>query len=280
VDGVRTLGPYESLERVIAEHDVRELLVALDSRDHATLMDVIAKASYSRVGIKIMPDMYDIVSGQARVTQLRGVPLIDVSPRLLPAWEDRAKRLLDLVVSSLVLVIGLPIWLLISIIIKVGSRGPIMYSQDRVGRDRIPFRIFKFRTMVFDAEKEGPAWAQRNDPRVTNFGRFLRRTHLDEFPQFWNVLIGEMSIVGPRPERPFFVEQIEREIPYYHRRFCVRPGITGWYQMKVDRYDANLADVEERLRYDFYYIENMSLRMDLRILFGTAYTMIRGRGQA
>jgi len=180
----------------------------------------------------------------------------------------------------LVLLLGAPLLLLIALIIKLTSRGPVFYSQERVGKNGRVFRILKFRSMFQDAEsKSGPIWADKDDPRVTPVGRVLRRMHLDELPQFLNILEGSMSLVGPRPERPFFVEQFIKEIPLYRRRLNVRPGLTGWAQVK-HKYDASMEDVRNKLRFDLFYIENMSIRMDVKILIHTFFRMITAKGQA
>ncbi len=274
------LGTLDELERIIDEHGVDDLIITLDSTEHEQLLDVIGRASAFKVRIKIRPDLYDIVSGQARTNQLYGVPLIEVTPQLMAPWEEVAKRAFDIIVSTLALVIGAPLFLIIAIAQKIGSPGPIFYRQERVGKDGQVFQIVKFRTMYVDAEsRTGPTWAVQDDPRVTPLGRFLRKSHLDELPQFFNVLEGDMSIVGPRPERPFFVEQFIREIPLYRRRLNVRPGITGWAQVR-HTYDQTIEDVRTKLSYDLFYIENMSLRMDMKIMISTLYTVVAGKGHA
>ena len=277
---IELLGTTEELESVIDKHGVKEVLIALGSNEHEKLIDVIARASKSNAGLKIVPDLYDIVSGQARAREIYGFPLIDINPVLLRPWEEAAKRTLDIVVSSLVITLGSPVWAMTALTIRLTSKGPLIYSQERVGKEGRHFRIFKFRSMYINAETGGPVWASKNDPRVTPLGRFLRRSHLDEVPQFWNVLRGDMSLVGPRPERQFFVRQLIQEIPYYNRRHKVRPGITGLYQAMIDKYDENIDDVKQRVKYDLMYIESMSFRLDVKILFRTAYMMLRGKGQA
>jgi lipopolysaccharide/colanic/teichoic acid biosynthesis glycosyltransferase len=168
---------------------------------------------------------------------------------------------------------------LVALLIRLDSPGPVIYSQERVGQHGKPFRIYKFRSMVQDAEKmTGPQWAAKNDPRITRVGRWIRKLRIDEIPQFWNVLKGEMSLVGPRPERPYFVEKFKKEIPLYTRRLRVRPGISGWAQIK-GAYDSSIDDVKQKLQYDLFYLENMSLRMDLKILLNTVYVILTGRGQ-
>jgi exopolysaccharide biosynthesis polyprenyl glycosylphosphotransferase len=274
------LGHINELENVIEQNDVKEVLITLGSNEHDKLIDVIARASNSNAGLKIVPDLYDIVSGQARAREIYGFPLIDINPVILRPWEEAAKRTLDVVASAAAIVVGSPVWLLTALAVKASSKGPLIYSQERVGRDGKKFRIYKFRSMRVDAENGTPQWASKNDPRVTPLGKFLRKSHLDEIPQFWNVLKGDMSLVGPRPEREFFVKQLVQEIPYYNRRHKVRPGITGLYQATIDKYDESVDDVRQRVKYDLMYIESMSFRLDLKILFRTAYMMMKGKGQA
>jgi exopolysaccharide biosynthesis polyprenyl glycosylphosphotransferase len=272
------LGDLDDLESVIPAQRIEEIIITLDSKDHERLLDIIGRCSAFNVGIKIRPDLYDILSGLARTNQLYGVPLIEVTPQLMAPWEQFMKRLIDLTVGVLVLVLGAPLFLIIALAEKLTSRGPVFYNQQRVGKNGALFTIHKFRTMYTDAESRGgPQWAQKDDPRVTPLGRFLRRSHLDELPQVINVLNGDMSIVGPRPERPFFVDQFVKEIPLYRRRLNVRPGITGWAQVK-HTYDQTIEDVRMKLSYDLFYIENMSIRMDMKIILSTAYNMLTGKG--
>jgi len=208
-----------------------------------------------------------------------GLPLIEVLPEPMQAWEQSLKRLFDMVVSFFVLVIGAPLWFLIGVLVRMTSKGGAIYKQERIGQGGKSFTMLKFRTMGEHAEAEtGPVWASENDPRYTALGRWLRKTRIDEIPQFWNVLKGEMSLVGPRPERPFFVDQLAKEIPLYSRRHRVKPGITGWAQVKW-KYDSDLKDVQQKVKYDLFYIENMSFRKDLQILFRTVYTALRGSGR-
>jgi len=277
--GVPTLGTTEHLPSLIDEHRVKEVVIALDSSEHPKLLGILGSCSSHSVGFKIMPDLYDIISGQARTDQIYGVPLIEIMPELMKPWEKSVKRALDIGVSLTLLILGLPLWLLTSLAIVVESKGGIFYSQERVGRDGKVFPMVKFRSMWQDAEKlVGPQWAQKGDPRVTRVGNVIRPTHIDEVPNLLNVLAGDMSLVGPRPERPYFVDQLSKEIPLYRRRLKVRPGITGWAQVKQE-YDESLEDVRQKLQYDFFYVENMSLRMDLKILFHTFFQVFMGKGR-
>jgi len=277
-EGTPVLGNLTNLRAVVESQDIKEVLIALDSHDHDRLLDVIAQCDTGQVGLKIMPDMYDIISGQARTNQIYGFPLIEIMPELMPEWEKSVKRLIDVGVSSFILLIGLPIWILVAIAIKLDSRGPVFYKQERVGKDGKVFTMFKFRSMQKDAEMYfGPQWAEKNDPRITRVGKVIRKLHIDEVPQFINVLYGDMSLVGPRPERPYFVKQLSEQIPLYTRRLKVRPGITGWAQVK-HKYDESLEDVRTKLQYDLFYIENISIRMDMKILLITIYSVLAGKG--
>ena len=212
------LGGLDALHDVIPEKNIDEVLIALDSSDHDRLLDIISRCNSHKVGMKIMPDLYDVISGQARTNAIYGFPLIAISPQLMTPWEESVKRILDLVASSLILLVGFPLWVLIAIAVKLESPGPVLYKQERLGKDGERFNIIKFRSMREDAEKAGPQWAHRKDPRITRVGKLLRRLHLDEVPQMINVLNGHMSLVGPRPERPMFVESLSKEIPLYTRR--------------------------------------------------------------
>ena len=277
-EGSEVIGEITELPKIIKKYDIKEVILALSSNDHKRLLDVIKYVNGESVGIKISPDMYDIISGQARTNQIYGLPLIDILPEFMPAWEVSAKRLIDILISIGVLGVFIPFWLLIGILIKIDSRGKILYRQERVGKEGRHFNIFKFRSMSSDAEsKTGPVWATEDDPRVTRIGKFLRTSRIDEVPQFINVLMGDMSLVGPRPERQYFVDQLKKEMPLYTKRLRIRPGITGWAQIK-HKYDESLDDVKRKLRYDLFYIENMSLRMDFKIILSTIKVMISGKG--
>jgi lipopolysaccharide/colanic/teichoic acid biosynthesis glycosyltransferase len=273
-----------ALPELIDRLEVQDVLIALGPGDHAYLDEVLrvcdgkTTRSGRPIALKLVPDFYDAIGGMARTEHMYGLPLIEVLPVPTPAWEAHTKRIIDLVASSLVLVIGLPVWLAIGAAVRLTSSGPAVFRQTRVGQQGRPFTIYKFRTMEDNAERHtGPVWAKKNDLRITAIGRWLRACRLDEIPQLLNVLKGEMSLVGPRPERPEFVEQLSREIPLYSRRHRVKPGITGLAQVKW-RYDQDLEDVRQKVKYDLFYIEHMSLRLDFQILLQTIRTAVLRNG--
>jgi exopolysaccharide biosynthesis polyprenyl glycosylphosphotransferase len=277
--GPPVLGAMGRLNRLIVRRSIQEVLIAMPRRSEKELAAVISQCDGTSAGIKIVPDLYDVLIGQVRTNQIYGFPLIDVLPDLMPAWERIVKRMIDMVFSSMVLIGFLPVWLLTALAIRIDSSGPIFYRQERVGRDGKIFKIIKFRSMIQNAEnKTGPVWASDNDPRITKLGRILRKTRIDEIPQFINVLDGAMSLVGPRPERPFFVEKLKAVYPLYTRRLRVRPGITGWAQVKGE-YDQTIEDVKKKIEFDLFYLENMSLRMDLKIILNTVYVVLLGKGK-
>jgi len=267
------------LKEIILNNQVSDVVLALEKLEHNRMMEVITQANGSPVSIKIVPDMYEVISGLARTEQIYGIPLIQVNPNLNTLYNRYSKRVLDLLISIPVFLLISPFWGIISILIKLDSTGPVLYKQDRIGENHRKFTIRKFRSMKYDAEmKTGPIWATDADPRITRVGGWLRRFRLDEIPQLLNVIKGEMSIIGPRPERPFFMEQLMQEFPFYYRRHKIRPGITGWAQIKQP-YDRDINDVRKKLKYDFYYIENLSFSLDMKILANTAWVMLSGKGR-
>ena len=273
------LGSLDQIGRIMNEWQIQEVLVALEPESKQDLVDVISEVDSPDISLKLLPDFYQMVSGLSKTNQIFGLPLIEVSPEPMPFWEKTTKRLFDILVSLIALVITLPIILVVSIAVKFTSKGGIIFRQVRVGMNGKTFTILKFRTMYENAEENtGPVWAEENDPRVTKVGYWLRKLRIDEIPQFINVLKGDMSLVGPRPERPHFVKQFTEQIPLYTRRLRVRPGITGWAQVKW-KYGGSLDTVREKTKYDLFYIENASLKMDAKILINTILTIIKGQGQ-
>ncbi len=271
------LGSIQNISDTIKQMQISEVLIALEPGEKEKLVDVIKFCTGNDVHLMIMPDMYEIVSGMARTNQIYGVPLIEVMPEIMPAGSKLFKRIFDILLSLFLLILYSPLLIISMFLIKLTSKGPVFYKQERVGRNEKPYIMYKFRSMVQNAEEYGPEWAGEQDPRITKVGKILRKMYIDEIPQLVNVLKNEMSIVGPRPERPFFVKKLKSEIPYYYKRLSVKPGITGWAQIK-HKYDSSLEDVKEKLQYDFYYIENMSLKLDFKIMINTTIVVLLMKG--
>ena len=272
------IGTLDDLPDRIVEHSVSEVMFAEPELSHDRILEAVAKCNGLRVGFSVVPDLYDVIVGRSALGQIYGIPLMPLFASTMSVWQRRTKRVVDVVVSAVALVAGAPIWATLAAIIWLQDRHPAVYSQERVGCEGRTFNVHKFRSMVPDAEKKsGPVWASKGDPRITSIGRLLRKTRLDEVPQLWNVVRGEMSLVGPRPERPYFVNKLALEIPLYRRRLHVKPGVTGWAQTKL-AYDETIDDVREKLKHDLYYVENMSLRLDMIILARTVWVVIAGRG--
>jgi len=272
-------GHIKKLGDIVAEYNVEEVILSPGRASTKKVIEVIGHCEELPVHIKIEPNLYNIVLGQARTHQIYGFPLIEIHPQLMPPWEKKVKRLIDILFSLIGLLALSPLLILFALLIKIESRGPVFFKQKRVGLGGRIFTVYKFRSMIQDAERyTGPVWAGKKDPRITRIGRFIRKVRIDEFPQLINVLNGDMSLVGPRPERPYFVDRLKREYAYYTRRLQVKPGVTGWAQVK-GKYDTSIENVREKLDYDLYYIDNISLRLDFRIMFYTVYVMLRFKGQ-
>jgi exopolysaccharide biosynthesis polyprenyl glycosylphosphotransferase len=276
-DHIAHLGSYENLESILREHQVEEVIIALEPSEHGTIGDLINKLSLLDVRISAIPSMTDILTGKVKSTTIFGTPLLEVTHDFMPAWQQNVKQLLDIILAIVALVVLMPLNICLIIGVKLSSPGPIFYKQDRVGKYGRHFKIYKFRSMYHNAEENGPELSSKHDPRVTRFGQLMRKHRLDEIPNFLNVLKGDMSLVGPRPEREYFIEKITKEAPHYIHLHKVKPGITSWGQVKYG-YAENVPEMIKRLRFDILYIENMSLFVDLKILFYTVITIIKGRG--
>jgi Undecaprenyl-phosphate glucose phosphotransferase len=265
--GLPLLGTIDDAAEIAARESIDHLYVALPPEQHVRMLELIDSTSREMVDVKVVPDLLQVIALRARLEDLDGIPVININDVPLQGVNSAIKRVLDIVISSAALIVlAIPL-LLIAILVRLSSRGAVLYRQERMGLDGKSFAIVKFRSMFDDAEREtGPVWAREDDPRVTPLGRFLRKANLDELPQLWNVLRGDMSIVGPRPERPHFVEQFKHRIPQYMLRHKVKAGLTGWAQVNGWRGNTPL---EKRIEYDLYYIENWSVRLDLKILWLT-----------
>jgi Undecaprenyl-phosphate glucose phosphotransferase len=273
--GISVLGRLDQALEVVRAHRIEELYIALPLEEHAKLLQLIKTVSNECVDLKVVPDLVQYATIKAALEDLDGIPIISLNEVPLRGWSSMLKRGLDIVLGSALLFVASPFFAIVAILIKVrGGSGPVFYHQERMSLDGKTFRMWKFRSMSHEAEKEtGPVWAAAEDPRRTPVGAWLRRRNLDELPQLINVVLGDMSLVGPRPERPPFVQQFKERIPQYMLRHRVKSGITGWAQ--INGWRGNTS-IEKRIEYDLYYIENWSLLLDIKILI---LTLFRGFGQ-
>lgn len=261
------LGPVSGAAAFIRDYRIEVVFIALRSKEQHLLFDLIGECEGINVEFMMVPDVLDVLTSEVRMKELQGIPFLRIKSIPLTSWGRISKRLFDFVVSSTLLILLSPLWLLIIVFVKLSSPGPIFFKQERVGMDSKKFMMYKFRSMRVEAEEQtGPVWTSRHDPRRTPVGVLLRKTSMDELPQLFNVLKGEMSLVGPRPERPYFVDQFKHLVPKYLDRHRVKTGVTGWAQVNGLRGDTSL---EERIKYDLYYIENWSLAFDIKILLRT-----------
>jgi exopolysaccharide biosynthesis polyprenyl glycosylphosphotransferase len=272
------LGNYKEINRIVQEKEVEEVIIAIERSEKDTIERIIIELENSDVIIKVIPLLQDIMFGTVKVANVFHTPLIEISPDLMPAWQQFLKRGIDIVTSALVLVFLSPLYLFTAIGVKLSSPGPVLFRQERIGYHGKPFYMYKFRSMYVDAEKNGPQLSSENDPRITPFGRFIRKYRLDEIPQFFTVLKGQMSLVGPRPERQYYIDLVMKKAPHYRLLLKVKPGITSWGQVKYG-YASTIDEMVERLKYDLLYLENMSLSMDFKIMIYTVLIILQGRGK-
>ncbi len=268
--GVPVLGQSDELPRLIDEQHIDEVIIALPEASDEEMLGLISKCSKASLSIKVFPDVFQIIATQVTIDDLGGLPLLSVRDVRQRGWRLTVKRLMDVTVSAIGLVIVSPFIFAAAILIKLESPGPAFYVQERMGLDAKPFMMLKLRSMRQDAEADGPGWTTPNDPRRTRLGTLIRKTNLDELPQLINILVGDMSLVGPRPERPVYVEQFRRTIPRYMERHKEKAGLTGWAQVNGLRGDTSISD---RTKYDLWYIENWSLLLDIKILIRTGLRM-------
>ncbi len=272
------LGNYKMLNNIIKEKQVEEVIIAIERVEKDTIQRIIIELEDASVIIKIIPLLQDIMFGSVKVANVFHTPLIEISPDLMPDWQQYLKRFLDIFASSMVLIFLSPLYLFTAIGVKLSSPGPILFKQERIGQKGKPFFMYKFRSMYVNAEKDGPQLSAEDDPRITPFGLVIRKYRLDEIPQFFTVLKGQMSLVGPRPERQFYIDQIMQKAPHYRLLLKIKPGITSWGQVKYG-YASTIDEMVDRLKYDLLYLENMSLSMDFKIMIYTILIVVQGRGK-
>ncbi|KJF42548.1 sugar transferase [Draconibacterium sediminis] len=272
------LGHIKDILNILDKEQIEEVILALETSEHDKLSEILTIIENRQITIWGIPDLYDLLSGITKANTIFGSPLIKISNGLMPGWQENMKRLLDVLFSIIALVLFFPVFIVLAIIIRTSSKGPIIYKQERIGRYGKPFYIYKLRSMVDGAENGSPALSSENDTRITPIGRFLRKTHLDEIPQFFNVIMGTMSLVGPRPEREYYIKQIIKRAPHYTHLHKLRPGITSWGQVKCG-YASNIDEMLERLTYDMMYLKNISLYIDFKILIYTILVSIKGNGK-
>ena len=275
--GLRILGKYADLPRTIDETGAAHVVICHSTSSHNEILRILSHLEDRNVTVYVVPDLYDVLSGHLRTMNHHQADLLVLLQHHLPGWQAGLKRAMDIAFSFGILAAAFPALLLAMLAIKLDSPGPIFYSQERIGQYGKRFRVWKLRTMRTDAEMAGPQWAGKKDNRITRSGKILRKSRLDEVPQLWCVLKGDMALVGPRPEREFFIEKLRDQVPLYMRRLKMKPGLTGWAQVTLG-YDNSIEDVKKKVMADLWYFENLSLALDLQILFRTIWVVLTGKG--